>query len=161
MKTARLRLALLLLLAAAPATARADTLFAWDLSTVDPSPTAGSSLSLRVESAGIGHVAFWTPAVGVRYGVQQGATWTLETLPDAGVPPGAPGTLASNPDETNLIQHTSVRLALALNPYTPAEITLQLLPHLTPADLREVRASSQLSSRVREACFDKVEKPLH
>jgi hypothetical protein len=54
-----------------------------------------------------------------------------------------------------------VRLALALNPFTPEEITLQLLPHLTPADLREVEASAQLSRRVREACFEKSEKPLH
>jgi hypothetical protein len=54
-----------------------------------------------------------------------------------------------------------VRLALALNPFTPEEITLQLLPHLTPADRREVQASSQISRRVRDACFEKTEKPLH
>lgn len=54
-----------------------------------------------------------------------------------------------------------VRLALALNPFTPEEITLQILPHLTPADLRAVRRSPQLSERVREACFEKNEKPLH
>ena len=54
-----------------------------------------------------------------------------------------------------------VRLALALNPFTPEEITLQLLPHLTPADLREVRASGQLSERVRDALSERYEKPLH
>jgi hypothetical protein len=54
-----------------------------------------------------------------------------------------------------------VRLTLALNPFTPEEIALQLLPHLTPADLREVRASSQISQRVRDACFERNQKPLH
>lgn len=54
-----------------------------------------------------------------------------------------------------------VRLTLALNPFTPEEITLQLLPHLTPADLREVRASGQISERVRDACVQRNEKPLH
>lgn len=54
-----------------------------------------------------------------------------------------------------------VRLALALNPFTPEEVTLQLLPHLTPSDLREVRASGQISQRVRDACSEKNEKPLH
>jgi hypothetical protein len=58
-----------------------------------------------------------------------------------------------------------VRLTLALNPFTPEEITLQLLPHLTPADLREVRSSGRISARVRDACSDRneerSEKPLH
>ncbi len=54
-----------------------------------------------------------------------------------------------------------VRLALALNPFTPEEVTLQILPHLSPADLREVRSSSQISARVREACAEKHEKALH
>jgi hypothetical protein len=54
-----------------------------------------------------------------------------------------------------------VRLSLALNPFTPEEITLQILPHLTPADLREVRISPQLSQRVRDACSQKNETPLH
>jgi hypothetical protein len=54
-----------------------------------------------------------------------------------------------------------VRLALALNPCTPEEIALQLLPHLAPADLREVSTSSQISRRVREACYERNQKPLH
>lgn len=54
-----------------------------------------------------------------------------------------------------------VRRSLALNPFTPESITLQLLPHLTPADRRAVRASPKLSSRVREACIMKSEPPLH
>jgi hypothetical protein len=54
-----------------------------------------------------------------------------------------------------------VRLALALNPFTPEEITLQILPHLSAADLREVRTSSQISARVREACAEKHEKAVH
>jgi hypothetical protein len=32
---------------------------------------------------------------------------------------------------------------------------------LTPADLREVRASGQLSERVRDASNERNEKPLH
>jgi hypothetical protein len=54
-----------------------------------------------------------------------------------------------------------VRVTLALNPFTPEEITLQLLPHLAPSDLRAVRTSSQISQRVRDACSDKNEEPLH
>jgi hypothetical protein len=91
--------------------------YSWDLSTVDPNPSSGNWLSLRLEPAGIGHVAFWTIGLGVRYGVRQGDSWTLETLPDAGVPPGVPVAAAAGgpapPDETNLIQTTSVALALA------------------------------------------------
>jgi hypothetical protein len=54
-----------------------------------------------------------------------------------------------------------VRLALALNPFTPDEITLQILPHLSAADLREIGSSSQISARVREACSEKHVKALH
>lgn len=54
-----------------------------------------------------------------------------------------------------------VRLTLALNPFTPEEIALQLLPHLAPADLKAVRRSGQISRRVRDACSEKNEKPLH
>jgi hypothetical protein len=59
------------------------------------------------------------------------------------------------------VLHYRVRLTLALNPFTPDEITLQLLPHLTPADLKAVRRSSQISQRVRDACVQKNEEPLH
>ncbi|HTU63301.1 MAG TPA: hypothetical protein VMF89_32795 [Polyangiales bacterium] len=54
-----------------------------------------------------------------------------------------------------------VRLTLALNPFTPEEVALQILPHLSAADLREVRSSGQISPRVREACAEKHEKALH
>jgi hypothetical protein len=54
-----------------------------------------------------------------------------------------------------------VRLSLALNPFTPEEVALQILPHLSAADLREVRSSSQISQRVREACAEKHERALH
>jgi len=54
-----------------------------------------------------------------------------------------------------------VRLTLALNPHTPDEVALQLLPHLGPAELREVAQSGQLSERVRAACSERSEKPLH
>jgi hypothetical protein len=45
-----------------------------------------------------------------------------------------------------------IRLTLALNPYTPEPIALQLLPHLTAADLRAVARSGDVSPRVRDAC---------
>lgn len=45
-----------------------------------------------------------------------------------------------------------VRLALALNPHTPEPLALQLLPHLTAHDLREVERSGDVSERVRAAC---------
>jgi hypothetical protein len=54
-----------------------------------------------------------------------------------------------------------VRLTLALNPHTPEEVALQLLPHLGPADLREVAQSSQISERVRSACSERRDQTLH
>ena len=100
--------AALLALALAPSSVAAVP-YAWDLSTVDPAPQSGNSLSLRLEPSGVPHVAFWTIGVGVRHGVLAGGAWTLETLPGAGTPPGVPAAIG----ETNLLQHTSVGLALA------------------------------------------------
>ncbi len=54
-----------------------------------------------------------------------------------------------------------VRAALAFNPYTPTSITVQLLPHLTAADLRAVARSSELSTSVREACSLPAARSLH
>jgi hypothetical protein len=54
-----------------------------------------------------------------------------------------------------------IRLTLALNPCTPEHVALQLLPHLAPSDLREVAQSGQLSERVREACYERSDRPLH
>jgi hypothetical protein len=54
-----------------------------------------------------------------------------------------------------------VRLALALNPYTPEPVTLQLLPHLAPHDLKEVQRSSDVSERVRAACSATNRGVLH
>jgi hypothetical protein len=54
-----------------------------------------------------------------------------------------------------------VRLTLALNPCTPEEIALQLLPHLGPSDLREVAQSGQISERVRSACTERNDRTLH
>lgn len=54
-----------------------------------------------------------------------------------------------------------IRLALALNPHTPEEIALQLLPHLTRSDLRAVASSGDVSERVREACSAPPERSLH
>jgi hypothetical protein len=55
-----------------------------------------------------------------------------------------------------------VRLTLALNPHTPEEVALQLLPHLGPADLRAVAQSGQVSETVRAACSEqRLGRPLH
>ncbi|HEX5656531.1 MAG TPA: hypothetical protein VFX59_05020 [Polyangiales bacterium] len=54
-----------------------------------------------------------------------------------------------------------VRAALAFNPFTPEAIALQLLPHLTPSDLKAVMRSSELSERVREACALPSDRSVH
>jgi hypothetical protein len=54
-----------------------------------------------------------------------------------------------------------VRATLAFNPYTPDSITVQLLPHLTPSDLKAVARSSELSERVREACSLPADRSVH
>jgi hypothetical protein len=54
-----------------------------------------------------------------------------------------------------------IRLTLALNPHTPEHVALQMLPHLGPADLREVAQSGQISERVRAACFERSDRLLH
>lgn len=54
-----------------------------------------------------------------------------------------------------------VRRALVLNPHTPDVISLQLLPHLTPADLALVARSADLSARVRDACGLPAQRSLH
>jgi hypothetical protein len=57
-----------------------------------------------------------------------------------------------------------VRLALAMNPFTPEEIVLQLVPHLTPSDMRELGQLGHISERVRNACYPSRElgaKPVH
>jgi hypothetical protein len=75
--------------------------------------------------------------------------------------PARPQVLAQVFQHQRWVLRYRVRLALALNPCTSEDIALQLLPHLAPADLREVSASSQISPRVREACFERNQKPLH
>ncbi|MDB4977029.1 MAG: hypothetical protein JWN48_5370 [Myxococcaceae bacterium] len=54
-----------------------------------------------------------------------------------------------------------VRLTLVLNPYTPEEIALQLLPHLTLSDRKAVARSGDLAARVREACDAPTERSVH
>jgi hypothetical protein len=54
-----------------------------------------------------------------------------------------------------------VRAALAFNPFTPESITVQLLPHLTPSDLKAVMRSSELSERVRAACSLPSDRSVH
>ena len=45
-----------------------------------------------------------------------------------------------------------VKVALALNPYTPLDVALQLLPHLTLQDQHRVRRSEDLPPALRRAC---------
>ncbi len=45
-----------------------------------------------------------------------------------------------------------IKTALALNPYTPLDIALQLAPHLQAQDLRRLLAASELHADLREAC---------
>ncbi|HEY6879173.1 MAG TPA: hypothetical protein VI299_14200 [Polyangiales bacterium] len=54
-----------------------------------------------------------------------------------------------------------VRAAIAFNPYTPESIAVQLLPHLTPSDLRAVARSAELSERIREACGLPADRSVH
>ena len=46
----------------------------------------------------------------------------------------------------------AVKLTLALNPYTPLDIALQLTPHLKAQDLKRVAQAEDLSPDLREAC---------
>jgi hypothetical protein len=45
-----------------------------------------------------------------------------------------------------------VKIALALNPYTPLDVALQLAPHLRYQDLRRVLGAEELHADLREAC---------
>jgi hypothetical protein len=45
-----------------------------------------------------------------------------------------------------------VKHALARNPYTPEDLAVQLVPHLTPSDRRELGYASHASERLRTAC---------
>lgn len=59
-----------------------------------------------------------------------------------------------------IVRHR-IRLTLALNPQTPEDITLQLLPHLSGAERRELARSGDLSERVRMACSMAPRGSLH
>lgn len=45
-----------------------------------------------------------------------------------------------------------VKLALALNPFAPLDVTLQLAPHLTAQDQRRLIAAADLPEMLREVC---------
>jgi hypothetical protein len=45
-----------------------------------------------------------------------------------------------------------IKVTLALNPYTPLDIALQLAPHMQAQDLRRLVASEHLHAELREAC---------
>jgi hypothetical protein len=75
--------------------------------------------------------------------------------------PVAPQVLVQVFQHARWVLRPRVRLSLALNPHTPEEVTLQILPHLGPSEVREVTQSGQLSERVRSACFERSDRPLH
>ena len=64
---------------------------------------------------------------------------------------------------TRWITRYRIRNALARNPNTPEDVAVQLVPHLTPSDRRELSHASHASDRLRAACTDdsENEKPLH
>jgi hypothetical protein len=45
-----------------------------------------------------------------------------------------------------------IKVALALNPYTPLDVALQLAPHLQAQDLRRLITAEDLDADLREAC---------
>mgnify|MGYP005806765227 FL=1 len=45
-----------------------------------------------------------------------------------------------------------IKLAMVLNPHTPIDIALQIIPHLNAQDLRRVAASRDLSEKLRKSC---------
>jgi hypothetical protein len=45
-----------------------------------------------------------------------------------------------------------VKMAIVLNPYTPLNVALQIVPHLNAQDLRRVAASQDLAERLRRSC---------
>ncbi|MBK8173410.1 MAG: hypothetical protein IPK60_24175 [Sandaracinaceae bacterium] len=53
---------------------------------------------------------------------------------------------------TRWVTRYRVRTALVRNPYTPLEIALQLVPHLTSQDARMVAQSQDLDTTLRDAC---------
>ena len=46
---------------------------------------------------------------------------------------------------------TEVRLAVAMNPFSPPGLTLRLLPQLAVSNLRKIAASEQMAGEVRAA----------
>jgi hypothetical protein len=55
-----------------------------------------------------------------------------------------------------------VKHALARNPYTPEDLAVQLVPHLTPGDRRELGFASHAGERLRAACrAPESDSPLH
>jgi len=50
-----------------------------------------------------------------------------------------------------IVRH-AVKMAIVLNPYTPLDIALQIIPHLKKQDRRKVAAAQDLPSELRENC---------
>ena len=81
----------------------------------------------------------------------------------AALRPVAPDVLVQVFRHTRWIIRYRVRYALARNPNTPEDVAVQLVPHLTPSDRRELAHVSHASERLRAACMDdsQNQKPLH
>jgi hypothetical protein len=45
-----------------------------------------------------------------------------------------------------------VKMAIVLNPHTPLNVSLQIIPHLNAQDLRRVAASHDLAEDLRDSC---------
>jgi hypothetical protein len=78
-------LASLIAALAAPRAARA-----WAIGTVDPTQNSGWYVSLRLDSYGAPHVAYWTPGVGVRIATFDGVNWSYELFPGPDAPATGP-----------------------------------------------------------------------
>lgn len=76
--------------------------------------------------------------------------------------PIAPEALRTVFMSTRWIVRYRVRLAMVRNPFCPVELAMQLVPHLSAQDAREVAASPELAEAVRDACKRAHgDNPLH
>jgi hypothetical protein len=77
--------------------------------------------------------------------------------------PVSPEVLVQVFQHTRWIIRYRVRHALSRNPHTPEQVAVQLVPHLTPSDRRELFHASHASERLRAACLAErtSERPLH
>src|SRR5437764_15466496 len=62
----------------------------WTLSSVDGTTNSGNMAAMRLDTAGLPHVAYWTAGTGIRLATFDGATWTYATFPGPYEPVAAP-----------------------------------------------------------------------